>query len=196
MRSSSSRFETPPSRRFWKYGDGLVVERPASAARDLELQVQFAQQEVGGCDVADERDHHAAAGLLARERQRHRGFALAPEPAEQIDLPGQAGTRSCRSVRGVFVGRPSALVASLAPYVADAIDLRIQERSGDAGARARFLDARDAARRSRLLAIASLISACSAGSSNTSNHGGRPATRPARSSTNRMLGGVGICGRA
>ena len=96
--------------------------------------------------IANERHHHAASVLLARERQRHRGFALAADSAaEQIDLPGEVEAVIAVLMRGVFVGRALLFSAGRQPgaVVSGEIDLRIQERSGDACARAGFLDPRD-----------------------------------------------------
>ncbi len=69
-------------------GHGLVVELER-LARDLELHVELAQQEIVGRDVADERHEDAGAGLIGREIERVRRLVLASEPAEQVELPGQ-----------------------------------------------------------------------------------------------------------
>ncbi len=102
MRSSSRRFDTPPSRRFAEIRHRLVVEAQR-LLRDLELQVELAQQEIVRRDVADERHEHAAPALLARQHQRQRRFVLPPEPAEQIDLPRQLESVGAALMRRVVV---------------------------------------------------------------------------------------------
>ena len=69
-------------------GDRFVVEaqRPA---RDFELQVELAKQEVVRRDIADEGDEHAAAALIARQHDREGGLVLAADATEQVQFPGQ-----------------------------------------------------------------------------------------------------------
>ena len=83
-----------------------VVVDPQGLTCDLELQVELAQQEVVGRDVADQRHEDAAARLVAREQQGERRFVLAPQPAEQIDLPGELETTHEVLVRRIVGGRP------------------------------------------------------------------------------------------
>ena len=127
-------------------GDRLVVEAKR-LPRDLELQIELAQQEVVGRDVADQRDEHAAAALLAGEHERQRRFVLTPQAAEQIELPGQLEAVGAALVRRVFARSiPSCcgrFDACRSAVVGDAVDLRIEKRLRDAGAGARLLDARD-----------------------------------------------------
>ena len=154
-------------------GHRLVVQHER-LPRDVELQIELAQQEVVGGDVADERDEDAAAGLLAREQQRQRRLVVPPEPAEQVDLPGQLEPVRCRSdasYRRSCVRRP-ARVRRL-PHAVTGAPLTCGYRNDFAmPARARASSTRaTATRRSRLLASASRISACSAGSSKTWNQG-------------------------
>ena len=55
--------------------------------RDLELQVELAQQEVRRRDVAHERDEHGPAAFLGREVPREGGLVVAAQPPEQVDFP-------------------------------------------------------------------------------------------------------------
>ena len=148
--------------------DGLVVQAERLPG-DLELQVELAQQEVVRGDVANQRHQHAAPALVGREHHREGRFLLAPDSAEQIEFPRQLEPVDPALMRRVVVlrrgrGLPHSVVD-------DAIDLGIQERLGDPRTGACLFDARHGDRRSRLLAMASRMSACSTGSSNTWNHG-------------------------
>ena len=180
-------------------GDRLVVqaERPP---RDIELQVELAQQEVVRRHVADERDQHAAPPLFARQHQRQRRFALAPDAAEQIDLPreleavGRRSDASCRR-RSIGVCRVRRLPHAVA---------RRRRRPADTGTTWRCPPGRAPPRRAPpppadrgCCAIASRISACSVGiveDLEPRRVGQRLGLRG--SSTNRYCGGAGISGRA
>ena len=125
-----------------KVQDRLVVEaqRPPG---DLELQVELAQQEVVRGDISDEGDDHAPPAEVARQHERQRRFVLAPDAAEQIELPGELEAEHAVRARVVVVVLTLRCGgARLADgRLRDAVDLRVEKRLDDAGPRARLLDA-------------------------------------------------------
>ncbi len=60
-------------------------ERPAA---DFELEIELPEVEIGLGDVGDQGDQHAALSLLGGKEDSGRRFRFAPNPAEDIQLPG------------------------------------------------------------------------------------------------------------
>ena len=85
-----------------------LLARGQRPPRDLELQIERAQPEVGRrATCADDGRQHGAPAPLGRQQLRARGFGGAPVPAPEIELPADAcrrrgsprrcGPASCRA---------------------------------------------------------------------------------------------------
>ena len=85
-RSASSFEATPPVNWRWKRSR-VSRKTPVVAARDLELEVELAQLEVGLRDARHQRQHDAAAHRLGGEHLRARRLARAADAAPDVDLP-------------------------------------------------------------------------------------------------------------
>ena len=85
-RSVSSLEATPLSPPVVKDAVGLGVG-VGRGTKYLQFLVQVQELEVSGGDVAHERDHHAAAGLVGGEIARARRLAQTPDAAPEINFP-------------------------------------------------------------------------------------------------------------
>ena len=99
--------------------------------RDLELQIELAQQEVRRRNVAHERDEDGPASFLCREVPRERGLVVPAQPPEQVHFPRGADAELGVVERavGVLQGArrlrvPRRLVARIAGAE---VDVRVQE---------------------------------------------------------------------
>ena len=141
--SSSRRFETPPRSLPIVVGDRLVVE-PDRALRDLELEVQLAELEVGRGHVGHQGDQHPATALVGGQEGGECRLLFAPDAAEEIDLPGEPEAGAPVLVRLLVprplrrLGEPRSLLGAVPP---GQVDLREQERFRDPGLGAGLLHA-------------------------------------------------------
>ena len=110
--------------------------------RNLDLQIELAQEEVVGGDITDERHEHAAPSLFTGQREGGGSFLLPPQAAPEIELPRQLKSVRRRLTDRALVGLVAVRTLSDV-VVGGAVDLWIEERLRDAGAGTRFLDSRD-----------------------------------------------------
>ena len=118
----------------WK----VITVRP----RDLELEVELAQLEVGLRDAGHQREHHAAPERLRGQELAAGGLARAPDPAPHVDLPDEVHGRQ-EVVVFAAVGRRRAQEAVLAGGGVGLVAERREELAArDRGDVAGLLDAR------------------------------------------------------
>ena len=92
-----------------------LLARLQRAVRNLELIVEFAQRQVSGGDIADQRGDHGFAVFVRAQKIGARGFGGAPQPAPDIDFEGEQVQRRLSEIailRGQKLRRASASAPS------------------------------------------------------------------------------------
>src|SRR5262249_22570084 len=115
-------------------------ERLRRPPGDREAGVELPEREVGPGGVRDDREQNAAPPLLRRQVLGTSRFVEPPDAAPHVDFPGEREVDGLE-VSGRIQARLDELRLAAARPTSPVLDLGVELRAGDAGARAELLDA-------------------------------------------------------